>query len=113
MRDAHLLLGYLLVNLLLVPAWAGELAISPKISFEKTVCDLGQVGLATKNTCEFKFTNTGQARLDLSLREKNLGLNVGSCLRRNDKRIVGGGNVRGLCCRCALFQFPSADDCIG
>jgi len=31
----------------------------PKISFEKTVCDLGQVGLGTKNACEFRFTNPG------------------------------------------------------
>jgi hypothetical protein len=33
----------------------------PEISFEKTVCDLGQVGLSTKNSCEFEFTNTGPA----------------------------------------------------
>ncbi len=33
----------------------------PRISFEKTVCDLGDVGQGTKNTCEFKFTNTGSA----------------------------------------------------
>jgi len=33
----------------------------PRISFEKTVCDLGDVGRGTKNTCEFKFTNTGSA----------------------------------------------------
>jgi len=32
--------------------------LSPRISFEKTVCDLGDVGQGTKNTCEFKFTNT-------------------------------------------------------
>ena len=31
----------------------------PRISFEKTVCYLGDVGQGTKNTCEFKFTNTG------------------------------------------------------
>ena len=35
--------------------------LSPRISFEKTVCDLGNVGQGTKNTCEFKFTNTGSA----------------------------------------------------
>ena len=35
--------------------------LSPRISFEKTVCDLGDVGRGTKNTCEFKFTNTGSA----------------------------------------------------
>ncbi|MBA7667656.1 hypothetical protein ES703_75753 [subsurface metagenome] len=33
----------------------------PRILFEKTVCDLGDVGQGTKNTCEFKFTNTGSA----------------------------------------------------
>ncbi len=33
----------------------------PRISFEKTVCDLGEVGQGTKNTCEFRFTNTGSA----------------------------------------------------
>ncbi len=35
--------------------------LSPRISFEKTICDLGDVGQGTKNTCEFKFTNTGSA----------------------------------------------------
>lgn len=35
--------------------------LSPRISFEKTVCDLGNIGQGTKNTCEFKFTNTGSA----------------------------------------------------
>ena len=35
--------------------------LSPRISFEKTVCDLGDIGRGTKNTCEFKFTNTGSA----------------------------------------------------
>jgi len=113
MKGYHAFLGLVLVSLLPVPAWVGEVNVLPEISFEKTVSNLGQVGLGTKNTCEFKFTNTGQARLDLSLRKKNLGLNVDSCLRRNDKRIVGGGNVRRLYCRCALFQFPSADDCVG
>ncbi len=39
--------------------------LSPRISFEKTVCDLGDVGQGTKNTCEFKFTNTGQALLKI------------------------------------------------
>jgi len=39
---------------------------SPKISFESTVSDLGQVGLSTKNACEFKFKNTGQAPLKIT-----------------------------------------------
>ena len=33
---------------------------SPGISFEKTVCDLSDVGRGMKNSCEFKFTNTGR-----------------------------------------------------
>ncbi len=35
----------------------------PRISFQKTVCDLGDVGQDTKNTCKFKFTNTGRGLL--------------------------------------------------
>jgi hypothetical protein len=34
--------------------------VSPRISFEKTVCDLGDIGQGTKNTCEFRFTNTAR-----------------------------------------------------
>jgi hypothetical protein len=37
----------------------------PRISFEKTVCDLGDVGQGTKNTCEFRFTNTGRGLLKI------------------------------------------------
>ena len=33
----------------------------PRIYFEKTVFDLGDVGQGTKNECEFRFTNTGSA----------------------------------------------------
>ena len=38
----------------------------PTISFEKTIYDLGDVGQGTKNTCEFRFTNTGQAPLRIA-----------------------------------------------
>jgi len=48
--------------------------LSPKISFEKTVCDLGDVGQETKNTCEFKFTNTGQALLKIGKIKRNIHL---------------------------------------
>ena len=47
---------------------------SPKISFESTVCDLGQVGLSTKNACEFKFINTGQATLKVTNVRRTLGV---------------------------------------
>ena len=36
-----------------------------RISFEKTVFDLGDVGQGTKNSCEFKFTNTGRGLLKI------------------------------------------------
>jgi len=38
----------------------------PAITFDSAVYDLGQVGLSTRNTCEFKFTNTGQAPLKIT-----------------------------------------------
>jgi len=50
--------------------------LSPKISFEKTVCDLGKVGQGTKNTCEFKFTNTGQALLKIGNISRTCGCTV-------------------------------------
>jgi hypothetical protein len=50
--------------------------LSPRISFEKTVCDLGDVGQGTKNTCEFKFTNTGQALLKIGKINRTCGCTV-------------------------------------
>ena len=37
----------------------------PRISFEKTRCDLGLVGPGTEHLCEFKFTNTGKGLLKM------------------------------------------------
>jgi len=37
----------------------------PKISFEKRLFDFGEVGPATKNLCEFKFTNAGGGLLKI------------------------------------------------
>jgi len=48
----------------------------PRISFEKTVCDLGEVGQDTKNTCEFKFTNTGQGLLKIGNIKRTCGCTV-------------------------------------
>jgi len=50
--------------------------LSPRISFEKTVCDLGDVGQGTKNTCEFKFTNIGQALLKIGKIKRTCGCTV-------------------------------------
>jgi len=48
----------------------------PRISFEKKVCDLGEVGQDTKNTCEFKFTNTGQDLLKIGNIKRTCGCTV-------------------------------------
>ncbi|MHC4633206.1 MAG: DUF1573 domain-containing protein [Planctomycetota bacterium] len=48
----------------------------PKISFEKTVCDLGDVGQGGKNTCEFRFTNTGRGLLKIGKINRTCGCTV-------------------------------------
>jgi len=48
----------------------------PRISFEKTVCDLGDVGLGTKNSCEFRFTNTGRGLLKIGNISRTCGCTV-------------------------------------
>jgi len=48
---------------------------APKIMFEKTVCDFGQVGTgAKKRVAEFKFTNTGDGLLKITEVEKCCGV---------------------------------------
>jgi hypothetical protein len=51
-------------------------SLLPRISFEKTVCDLGEVGQDTKNTCEFRFTNTGQGLLKIGNIKRTCGYTV-------------------------------------
>ncbi|MHC4653917.1 MAG: DUF1573 domain-containing protein [Planctomycetota bacterium] len=48
----------------------------PRISFEKMVCDLGEVGQGTKNTCEFRFTNTGRGLLKIGKISRTCGCTV-------------------------------------
>ena len=38
---------------------------APEITFEKLIHDFGEIGTGTGNTCEFKFTNTGNASLKI------------------------------------------------
>lgn len=38
---------------------------APRITFEKVTHDFGNIGPATKNICEFKFTNTGDGILKI------------------------------------------------
>jgi len=48
----------------------------PSLSFEKTVYDLGDVGQGTKNTCEFRFTNTGRGLLKIGQISRTCGCTV-------------------------------------
>ena len=48
----------------------------PRISFEKTVFDLGDVGQGTKNSCEFRFTNTGRGLLKIGKISRTCGCTV-------------------------------------
>ena len=50
--------------------------LSPRISFEKTVYDLNNVGQGTKNTCEFSFTNTGRGLLKIGKISRTCGCTV-------------------------------------
>jgi len=38
----------------------------PEITFESLIHDFGEIGAGTRNTCEFKFKNTGDALLKIS-----------------------------------------------
>ena len=47
---------------------------APKITFEKVVHDFGDVGPGTRNTGEFKFTNTGDSSLEILKVERCCGV---------------------------------------
>ena len=51
---------------------------SPRISFEKTVHNFGEVGIREKGGCEFKFKNTGQALLKIRKIRSTCGCTVPS-----------------------------------
>jgi len=63
----------------------------PRISFEKTVCDLGDVGQGTENTCEFKFTNTGSA--DGGLKIGNIKRTCGCTVFELDRKEYAPGRT--------------------
>jgi len=48
--------------------------IGPKITFENVVYDFGEIGPMTKNTGEFKFTNTGDDLLEITDVERCCGI---------------------------------------
>jgi len=51
-------------------------ALLSEISFDKTVSDLGDIGQGTKNTCEFRFTNTGRGLLKIDKLSRTCGCTV-------------------------------------
>ena len=57
---------------------AGIKQPSPRISFEKTVYDLGDVGLNESTECEFKFKNTGDGLLKIGKINRSCGCTVPS-----------------------------------
>lgn len=49
---------------------------SPIITFEKEICDFGEIGPNTKNNCEFKFRNTGKSILKIKKVQTTCGCTV-------------------------------------
>lgn len=56
---------------------------APKISFEKTVHDFGEIDPGTKNKGEFKFTNTGNAPLKINKIKSTCRCTASSLARKN------------------------------
>ena len=54
----------------------------PEITFESLIHDYGEVGAATRNTCEFKFKNTGDALLKISKVHAPCGCTVPTLTRK-------------------------------
>ena len=82
MKRNQLTLTFLLVSLILLLSIGIQQSVSaterllPRISFEKTVYDLGDVGQGTKNSCEFGFTNTGRGLLKIGKISRTCGCTV-------------------------------------
>ncbi|MHC4455891.1 MAG: DUF1573 domain-containing protein [Planctomycetota bacterium] len=47
--------------------------IGPRLKFEKTVHDFGEIGPGTRKSCEFKFTNTGDELLKIKKISRTCG----------------------------------------
>jgi hypothetical protein len=83
MKRGKLIFNFILIGLiytLQIGNWqqsasAGE-GLSPSISFEKTLSDIGDVGRGTKNTCEFRFANTGRGLLKIGQISRTCGCTV-------------------------------------
>lgn len=55
----------------------------PEITFESLIHDFGEVGVNTKNNCEFKFKNTGNAELRISKVYAPCGCTVPELAKKN------------------------------
>lgn len=66
-----------------LPVRAGSVAKGPRITFEKLAHDFGEISPGTKNPCEFKFTNTGNALLKIGKIKCPCGCTVAT-LAKND-----------------------------
>jgi len=54
----------------------------PRISFAKTVHDFGEIGPGSRSTCEFKFTNVGNAVLKIDRIQSTCGCTVPKLSKR-------------------------------
>lgn len=73
----------LAVSIVALPLRAGGVADGPRITFEKLTHDFGEISPGTKNPCEFKFTNTGNALLKIGKIKCSCGCTIAT-LAKND-----------------------------
>ncbi|HUW20452.1 MAG TPA: DUF1573 domain-containing protein [Sedimentisphaerales bacterium] len=64
----------------------------PKITFQSVVHDFGEIGPRTKNTCEFKFTNAGNALLKINEVSRTCGCTA-SALAKKEYAAAESGAV--------------------
>jgi len=112
-RNQLILIFALVVHIYLLPI-SGQLSIEiqqstsagesllPRISFEKTVFDLGEVGQGTKNSCEFRFTNTGRGLLKIGKISRTCGCTV----FKLDKKEYAAGETGTIKVSYTLGKFP-------
>jgi len=73
----------LAVSMVALPVWAGGVADGPRITFEKFTHDFGEISPGTKNPCEFKFTNTGNALLKIGKIKCSCGCTVPTLAKKD------------------------------
>ena len=89
---------------------------APKITFEKVIHDFGEIGQRTNNSCEFKFTNTGDGLLKIGRVKACCGF--AARLKANKKEYAPGesGTVivtfsaRGFRGRLTRYMYVNSND---